>query len=133
MKRVAGVLLSLFLVCGGVAWALATCLRDHADHLSETHHSHSHAWVSFERSREPAGPLIHCPFPENQVGPAAQSGPTKLRRMHGFVSIHAPFFHTPGSVILRDSLWMEAVFRGILTFSFPNNLGRHLILSVLRI
>lgn len=135
MKRIAIILLSLFLVHGGVAWALATCLRhhDHRDHSSENHYSHSHGSVSSDGSRDPTEPVIHCPFPENQIGPAAQSGSTTLGRTRGITSVHAPFFHMPASVTLRDSLWLEAVFRGILNFRYPNNFGWHLFLSVLRI
>jgi hypothetical protein len=68
-----------------------------------------------------------------RIGPAAQSGSTKLRSTHGFMSVQAPFFHMPGSATPRDSLWLEAVFRPILTSFYPDNLGRHLFLSVLRI
>jgi hypothetical protein len=135
MKRVAFIVLSLSLVYGGVAWALATCLRhdDHPDHLSEEHYSHSHHSVSSDGSRDSAAPLIHCPFPQYQIGPAAHSGLTKLRRTSEVTSVRAPFFHNPGSVILGGSLWLAAVFRGNLTSPYPDNFGRHLFLSVLRI
>jgi hypothetical protein len=135
MKRIAVVLLSLFLIYGGVASALATCLRqhDHPDHSSEDHSIHFHGSVSSDSSQDPARPVIHCPFPENQIGPTVPSRLTKLRRTDRVTSIHAHFSYIPASVTLSGSLWLEAVFRGILTFSYPDNFGRHLFLSVLRI
>jgi len=135
MKRVVTILLSLFLVYGGVAWAMATCLRhhDHPDHLSEDHSIHFHGSVSSESPQDQAEPVIHCPFSENQIGPTVPSRLTKLRRTDGVTSIQALFFRISASVTFRDSLWLEAVFRGILTFPYPENLGRHLFLSVMRI
>jgi hypothetical protein len=135
MKRAAVILLSLFFVYGGVARALATCLRhhEHPDHSSDVHHSHSHGSSSSNDSADSAGSVIHCPLPEHQIGPAASSGLTTLRRMHEFMSVHAPFFYIAGSATPKDSRWLEAVFRPVLTSFYPDNLGRHLFLSVLRI
>ncbi|HEY7560045.1 MAG TPA: hypothetical protein VIH18_35145 [Candidatus Binatia bacterium] len=132
MKRIAVVLLSLFLIYGGVAWALATCLRQH-DRPSEDHSIHFHGSVSSGSSQDPAGPVVHCPFPESQIGPAARGASTELSRWHRAAAVQGPFYHILASVTLNGSLWLDAVFRGILTFSYPDNFGRHLFLSVLRI
>jgi hypothetical protein len=135
MKRIAIVLLSLFLIYGGVAWALATCLRqhDHPDHSSEDHSIQFHSSVGSESPQHPAGPVIHCPFSENQICPAARGASTELSRWQRAAAVQGPFYHIPASVTLNGSLWLDAVFRGILTFSYPDNFGRHLFLSVLRI
>jgi len=135
MKRAAVILLSLFFVYGGVARALATCLRhhEHPDHSSDVQHSHSHGSSSSHDSSDPAEPVIHCPFPEHQIGPAVSSGLTTLRRMHEFTSVHAPLFYIAGSATPKDSLWLEAVFRRIIAPGYSFNFGRHLFLSVLRI
>jgi hypothetical protein len=114
---------------------LATCLRDHdhSHHSSGNHYSLSHASLSSDASQESAGPVIHCPFAENQIGSMAQSGLKKLGRTQRVTSVQAPFLYIPGSITLRGNLWLEAVFRGIVTFPYPDKLGRRFFLSVLRI
>jgi hypothetical protein len=134
MKRAAVILLSLFFVYGGVARALTTCLRDHehSDH-SEAHHFHSHDSSRSQNSEDPAGPTIHCPFPENLIGPATSSGLSTLRRPHERMLVDARLFDIAGSATAKDNLWLEAVFRRIVAPGNSSDRGRHLFLSVLRI
>jgi hypothetical protein len=133
MKRIAVILFSLVLAYGGVAWALGKCLSHDRHHQHAPEGPHFGDATSLNDFRDAAWPIIHCPPAQMRIGPAAQSGSTKLRSTHGFMSVQAPFFHMPGSATPRDSLWLEAVFRPILTSFYPDNLGRHLVLSVLRI
>lgn len=135
MKRVAAIALSFFFIYAGVAQALTACLHHHShlDHAAEDHHSDSHALASHDDSRSPSWPAIHCPSAEDRIGPAVLVASAKLSRLDRVQFIHAFFLPETASSAFRDSPWLQALFRRILTFSLPNDLARHLFLSILQI
>jgi hypothetical protein len=136
MRRITVVLLSGFLVYAGAAEALKSCLRheDHADHHHfESHHSDSGISVTHDHSPSSSWPIIHCTTSEQRLGPALEVASANLSRLDQITSVHASIFQQPASPVSRNNLWREAVFKIILTFSLPNDLARHLFLSVLQI
>jgi len=135
MKRIAVILFSLVLIYGGVAWALGKCLThdDQHEHSVEDRDSHSRGSTIVRDSRDSSRPIIHCPSAEIRIGPAAQSGSAHLNRGHIVTTIHAPLFYQPASPTFRNSLWLDAVFRRDLAFFHPDELGLHLLFSVLQI
>jgi hypothetical protein len=78
-------------------------------------------------------PIIHCPTAEQRLGPALQVASPNLNRFDLVTSIHTSLLPEPGSPVFRNSLWLEALFKRILAFSLPNDLARHLFLSILQI
>jgi hypothetical protein len=135
MKRLAACLLVFFLVCAGAAEALKGCLSHdgHSDHQFEGHHFDSGISVTHDHSQAPSWPVIHCPTAEQRLGPALQVASAKLSRFDLVTSAHASFVPEPASLASRNSLWREALFKRILAFSLPNDLARHLLLSILQI
>jgi hypothetical protein len=135
MKRVATILFSLVLVYGGVAWTLGKCLSHESQHGHSIEHreSHTHDATILNDSRDSSALVIHCPTAEMRIGPTAQSGPSHLSRWNGVTTVHAHSFYKPASPTFRNSLWLDAVFRRILAFSYLDDLGRHLFFSVLQI
>ena len=79
------------------------------------------------------GPFIHCPTAEQRLGPALQVASANLNRFDLVTSVHASFVPEPASPASRNNLWLEALFKRILAFSLPNDLARHLFLSILQI
>jgi hypothetical protein len=136
MRKITAILFSFFLVYAGAAEALKGCLthEDHSDHLHlEGHHSDSGLSVTHDHSRSPSLPIIHCATMEQRLGPGLHVASAKLIRLDQITSIHVSFLREPASPVSRNSLWREALFKRILTFSLPNDLARHLFLSVLQI
>jgi hypothetical protein len=134
MKRIAVILFSLVLVYGSVGWALGKCLshdRQH-EHSIEAHNSHSHGSTSLDDSRGSFLPVIHCPPAEMRIGPAVQSDSTQLR-LYKVSTIRASSFHKPASLTLGRRLWLEAVFRRTPASLYPDDLARHLFISILQI
>jgi hypothetical protein len=135
MKRIAAIALSFFFIYAGVAQALIACLHHHShvDHAAEDHYSDSHALASHEDSRSPSWPAIHCPSAEERIGPAALVASAKLSRLDRVQFVHASFLTETAASAFTDSPWLQALFRKSAAFSLPDNLSRHLFLSVLRI
>jgi hypothetical protein len=136
MRKITAILFSFFLVYAGAAEALKGCLshEDHSDHHHfEGHHSDSGISVTHDHSRSPSWPIIHCTTAEQRFGRALQVVSVNLNRFDLITSVHASFLPEPASSASRNSLWREALFKRILTFSLPNDLARHLFLSVLQI
>jgi hypothetical protein len=136
MRRIAVVLISVFLVCAGATEVLKSCLthEDHADHHHfEGYHSDSGISVTHDHSPSPSWPIIHCPPAEQRLGPALQVASASLSRLDQITSVHASFLREPVAPASKNNLWREAVFKISLTFSLPNDLARHLFLSVLQI
>jgi hypothetical protein len=135
MRKITAILFSFFLVCAGAAEALKGCLshEEDSDHHFEGHHSDSGISVTHDHFPSPSWPIIHCPTAEQQLGPALRVASANLNRFDQVTFVHASFLPEPASPASRNSLWMEAVFKIILTFSLPNDLARHLFLSVLQI
>jgi hypothetical protein len=136
MRKITAMLFSFFLVYAGAGEALKGCLshEDHSDHHHfEGHHSDAGISVTHDHSRSPSSPIVHCATMEQRLGPALQVASANLNRFDQITSVHACFLREPASPASRNSLWREALFKRILTFSLPNNLSRHLFLSILRI
>ena len=135
MRKLSVVCLSLFLTYAGVAWALEACLRHdgHSDHSTFENHSDSHSSVGHDHSLDPSAPIIHCTSVVHQVGPAARIASAEIPRSDKGVALDMVFFPYAISAPLRNDLWLEAVFKRIVTFSSPIDLARHLFLSILQI
>jgi hypothetical protein len=135
MKRIGVIVLSIFVLYGGVASALEKCWarEGHADHLaSETHHD-SYSSLGHSHPSDDSVSLIHCCSFGNRVGPATKTAATNLHRPIEGVSLDKA--HSILSTASMElSLTRLLIFlRRILTFSFYSDLGQHLLLSVLRI
>jgi hypothetical protein len=135
MRKITAILFSFCLVYAVAAEALKGCLshEDHSAHHFEGHHSDSSISVTHDHSRSRSWPIIHCPTAEERLGPALHVASANLNRFDQITSVHASFLREPASPASRNSLWREALFKIILTFSLPNDLARHLFLSVLQI
>jgi len=134
VRKLSVVCLSLFLTYAGVAWALEACLRHdgHSDHSTFENHSDSHSSVG-EHSPDPSLPIIHCTSVAHQVGPAARIASAEIPRSDKSVALDVVSFPYAVSATPRNDLWLEAVFKSIVTFSSPIDLARHLFLSILQI
>jgi hypothetical protein len=135
LKSCVAVALTFFLLYSGVAWAMAACLRSHGhsqDAVVDNHH-HSLALFESDDPQNPTLPVIHCASMNEQVGPAARLTSVEIRRLDRGASLHAASPSDALSAVLRNDLWLEALFKRIVTFSLPIDLARHLFLSVLRI
>ena len=136
MRKITAILFPVFLVYAGAADALKGCLthEDHSDHHHfEVHHSDPGISVTHDHPRSPSWPIIHCTSIEQGLGPGLHVASAKFSRLDQITSVHASFLWETVSPTSRNNLWREAVFKKILTFSLPNNLARHLFLSVLQI
>jgi hypothetical protein len=135
MRRLAASLVCFFLVYAGAAQALVACLghEGHSDHHFEGHHSDSGMSATHDHSQTPSWPIIHCTTTEQRLGPALQVASAKLSRFDLLTSVHVSFLPEPASPPFSNSLWREALFKRILAFPSPNDLARHLFLSILQI
>jgi hypothetical protein len=114
---------------------MVACLRSHGHSQDAAIDDHHKSQVVFESNdpQDPSEPVIHCVPMRDEVGPTARLAPTEIRRSEKGVSLHAPFVSDAVSAVLRNDLWLEALFKRIVTFSLPIDFARHLFLSVLRI
>jgi hypothetical protein len=135
MRRLATSVVCFFLVYAGAAQALNACLSHdgHSDHHFEGNHSDSGISATHDHSPSSSSPIIHCPTAEQRLGPALLVGSPNLNRLDLVTSVHGSFFSELGSPVSRNSLWLEALFKRVLAFSLPNDLARHLFLSILQI
>jgi hypothetical protein len=136
MRKITVILLTFFLICAGATEILKSCLthEDHSGHHHfEVHHFDSGISATDDHSQSSSWPIIHCPIPEQGPGPGLQVSSANLSRLDQITAVHPSFFQESASPVPRNSLWREAVFKLILTFSLPNDLARHLFLSVLQI
>jgi hypothetical protein len=135
MKRFGIIVLSILVLYAGVAWVLEKCLRhdDHLDHAVSDHHSDSQTLSSHDDSRDPSVPVIHCTSMSEEVGPAVRVVSAEIRRSDSGASLHAVSSTDALSARLKNDLWLEALFKKLLTFSLPIDPSRHLLLSVLQI
>jgi hypothetical protein len=79
------------------------------------------------------GPSFTVRPPEQRLGPALQVASPNLNRFELVSSVHPSSFPEPGSLVSKNRLWLEALFKRIRAFSLPNDLARHLFLSILHI
>lgn len=135
VKRSSVIFLSLLLTYAGVAWAFETCLRydGHSDHAVVENHSNFHAQVGHDHSPESSLPIIHCASVTRQVGAAARLASAEIPRSDKGVALDRVSFSYAVSATIRNDLWLEAVFKRIVTISLPIDLARQLFVSVLQI
>jgi hypothetical protein len=126
--------LSIALLYSGVAWTMEACMRHdgHSDHRVTEDHHNSEALPQHTHP-EDQSPVIHCTLLIHQVGPAAQVASAGIQCSDKSLALHAAFLPDAVSAVLKNDLWLEALFKKILTFSLPNDLSLHLLLSVLQI
>jgi len=135
VRKLSVIFLSLFLGYAGVAWALEACLGHdrHSEHAIAEPHTVSDALVTHNDSREPTLSIIHCTSENQEVGPAVRVASIKIPRPDKGTVLQMVSRSDAVSTALNNDLWLDAVFRRIVTFSLPINLARHLFLSVLQI
>ena len=139
MRRFFISLFCLFFLLSGPISAWADCFRhsheaveDH-HHQFDGHHFDSGILPTHDHPLNPAWPIIHCPTAKQRFGPALQVASPNLNRFDLVTSVHPSFLQELPSPVSRNSLWLEALFKRILAFSLPNDLARHLFLSILQI
>jgi hypothetical protein len=147
LKICAVVALSIALTYSGAAWAIDSCLREHGhsdhatlehhheqDHHQEQKHRHDHATSENHKdSQDPSVPIIHCTSMPYQIGPAAAVASFTLLRLGKVVPLDVSLLPEAISPEAKKNLWLNSLFRRILTFSIPFDRTRHLFLSVLQI
>ena len=136
MKRVWIFLLSLLLIYGGVAWAVEACLRhdQHLHHELSEHRFSSQAAETGDESYDRSLPVIHCAPISQHVGPAARAASIEIPRSDATIALHpASLPNALSTLASNENLWLEALFKKLVTFSPPIDLARHLFLSVLQI
>jgi hypothetical protein len=135
LKRCGMVALSIAVLYAGVAWTMEKCLRHdgHSEHVAIENHDQTQAAWESDRSQDASVPVIHCAPLSAEIGPAARAASAEIRRSDRGVSLHAASPTDVFFAVLRNDLWLEALFKRIVTFSLPIDLPRHLVLSVLRI
>ena len=84
-------------------------------------------------SRDSSLPIIHCTSLMQQVGPAVLAASVELSRSDKGIALHASLLPEAVAAVFGNNLWLEALFKKIITFSLPINLARHLFLSILQI
>jgi hypothetical protein len=132
-------LFCLFFLLSGPISAWADCFRHNHEivedhhHQFEGHHFDSGISAAHDHSRSPAWPIIHCPTVEQRLGPLLQVASPNLNRFDLVTPVHSSLLPETGFPVSRNSLWLEALFKRILAFSLPNDLARHLFLSILQI
>lgn len=127
--------LSIALLYSGVAWALDACLEHdrHPDHASAERGSDSDVLVAHDGLQNPSVPVIHCTSENQEVGPAVRVASIKIPRPDKGTVLQMVSRSDAVSTALNNDLWLDAVFRRIVTISLPIDLSRHLFLSVLQI
>src|SRR6266545_1176813 len=126
VRKLSVVWLSLFLTYAGVAWALEACLRHDGHSNHSTFENHSHSSVGDDHSPNPFLPIIHCTPVAHQVGTAARIASVQIPSSDKGVALHMVSLPYAVSAVLRNDLWLEAVFKRIVTVSLPIDFSRHL-------
>ena len=127
--------LSIALLYSGVAWTMQACMRHdgHSDHRVTEDHHNSAASSQHTHLDDQSVPVIHCTLLIHQVGPAVQVAATEIPRSDKGVALHMVSLPDAVTVVVRNNLWLEAVFKRIVTSSLPIDFARYLFLSVLQI
>jgi hypothetical protein len=126
--------LSIALLYSGVAWTMEACIRHgHSDHRVTKDQHNSEALSHHTHSEDQSVPVIHCTLLIHQVGPAVQVAATEIPRLDKGVALHMISLPDAVTVVVRNNLWLEAVFKRIVTSSLPIDFARYLFLSVLQI
>jgi hypothetical protein len=127
--------LSIALLYSGVAWTMQACMRHdgHSDHRVTEDHHNSHVSSQHTHPEDQSVPVIHCTLLIHQVGPAVQVAAAEISRSNKSDALHMVSLPDAVSAVLRNNLWLEAVFKRIVTVSLPIDFARHLFLSILQI
>jgi hypothetical protein len=135
LKSCVTVALAFFLLYSGVAWAMAACLRSHihSEDVAIDDHHKSQAGSEIKHPQDPSVPVIHCAPLSEEFGPAARLASAEIRRSDKGAPLPAASPSDALSAVLRNDLWLEALFKRTVTFSLPIDFARHLFLCVLRI
>jgi hypothetical protein len=135
MRRLAASLFCVFLVYAGAADAFKGCLGlgDYSDHHFEGRHFDSGMSAAHDHSPSPSWSIIHCSTAEQRLGPALQIASSNLYRFDRVTSVHGSVLTEPGFPVASNSRWLEALFKRTRAFPLPNDLARHLLLSILQI
>ncbi len=125
----------LFLSIAFLYSGVPTCLghEGHSDHEILARHTNNDVAVTHNDSHEPTVPVIHCASENPEVGPAARIACSTISRPDKVSPLHIASRSDVASSAHKHDLWLDAVFRRIVTFSSPIGLARHLFLSVLQI
>ena len=128
--------LSIALMYSGVAWAIDNCLREagHSHDGAGAEHDHAQQHSDHDRSsKDSPSPIIHCTslFPE--AGPAAVVKSFTLAEAGKILPLYIAAGLDAISEFPRTNVWLQALFKRILTFSSRFDRTRHLSLSVLQI
>ncbi len=128
-------LLSLIFLHSSVWGALDNCLHnDYDSRYSVSEHDHEpHTPQQRSDSQDRSLPIIHCTPVMQQAGPAVLAASAKLSRSDKGVVLHGSLVPEAVPAAFGNDLWLEALFKRILTFSLSADLARHRFLSVLRI
>ena len=105
----------------------------HSDHRVTKDQHNSEALSHHTHSEDQSVPVIHCTLLIHQVGPAVQVAATEIPRLDKGVALHMISLPDAVTVVVRNNLWLEAVFKRIVTSSLPIDFARYLFLSVLQI
>jgi hypothetical protein len=135
-SKACGILaLSIALLYSGVAWTMEACMRHdgHSDHRVTEDHHNSEASSQHTHPEDQSVPVIHCTLLIHQVGPAVQVAATGIPLSDKGIALPPASFPDALSSVLKNVLWLEALFQKIVTFSLPVDLARHLFLSILQI
>ena len=135
MKRLGIIVLAIFVLYPGVAWALEKCLarEGHADYLaSETHHD-SDSSLGHSHPSDDSFSLIHCCSLADRVGLATKTATTEVARPNKGISLDKAHSSLSAASMELSRARLLIFFRGVLRASLYSDLGQHLFLSVLRI
>lgn len=127
--------LSLALLYSGAVWAMAGCLYDggHSHRVAMEDHHETQAASDFNHHQNASMPVLHCAPVNAQGCPGARGALAEISRPDKGGALYTASLSLAAFDVLRNDLWLEALFKRIVTFSIPPDLARHLFLSVLRI
>lgn len=128
------IVLSLFLLNAGVAWALDSCLhlRGHI-HDNDASHADLHEAADLPLGG-PSGRLDsdpHCAYVHFELDPGI--GTTQALSFAGSAALNRPASMAPVMQGENGDMWLAAVFRQFPAFLASKGLSHHLFFSVLRI
>ena len=134
LKISAVLALSVALMYSGVAWAIDNCLRETGhSHGAEAEHDHAHQQSDRDTSQDASDPIIHCTSLFPQAAPAAVVKSFTLVKAEKALALYVTASSHAISEFPRNAVWLQALFKRILTFSLRFDRTRHLSLSVLQI
>jgi len=136
MKHFRVVILSLFLLNAGVAWALQSCLHlhDHFDHngsLGTEPHRADDLLFSDSADRLDSDP--HCAYLHFEIDPGISTTITQAGLFPGGAALIGSASLTSVAQSETKDLWLRSVFRRFSSFLALRGLSHHLFFSVLQI